>query len=839
MPKEIKELYQHRPLIIELGDPGSKDVELVGGKSASLSKLAEISSVPPAFLITTEAYTKIISENSILQNEITELDKLSDQWIGSSLNRLPTQEIEDQILLRSKNISTSIKNFGLPFDVSEQIKSQYQKLSLIMMKENLPVAVRSSGVAEDMPGASFAGQYDTYLNQRGYVQVLDAVTESVASQFTDRAVTYRNQVRLDMIKNGNEGHEALVHSNCKLAVAVQAMVESKISGVGLSIEPESASNFVSIELSYGLGESIVAGEVTPDSFLVDQNTGEIVKRVLGQKDVKTIYKNDGGTLNVKTSKKEKTSFSVTDKIIKDLSNEIIKISKYYGHPVDVEFGIDENGIWVLQSRPETVASKKDQTIVEMKRKEIAKGVVTTAIMSTGRTGSPGVGSGKVFIANSVQDAINNLKKGDILVTKRTDPDWNPILHLPSAVITDIGGVNCHAAIISRERSIPCIVGSGNATETLTHYSGEYVTLDAEKNTIYEGALPLLLTGEDIVISELLNNPTKTQIGLIISNPDTARRMHSLKELGNNFLISLLRIEFLLTEIGVHPRTLEDYDKNKISDKTLIKNIEKKIQGYKSGKDYYISKLSEGIAQFASVFPDSKITLRTTDFKTNEYGSLIGGNLYEKEEANPMMGWRGLIRSLSPENRETTKWEMEAIKTAREMGYKNIQVMFPVVRDPIELTGGAELEKIGCKGIFEIMNEVGLTRGRDGLQVGMMVEVPANVILIDSFIDTGLDFISFGTNDLTQFTLAVDRDGNENIQSIGYKETNPAVVEMVKHVIKRCNARGVKTGICGQAPSNNPDFVEMLIKEGVGSIGVMPDRFLPTYNLVRAAEKILK
>lgn len=424
-----------------------------------------------------------------------------------------------------------------------------------------------------------------------------------------------------------------------------------------------------------------------------------------------------------------------------------------------------------------------------------------------------------------------------MVTHRTDPDWNPILHLPSAIITNIGGANCHAAIISRERGIPCIVGAGNAIELLSPLAGKEVTLDAGNCVLYAGALPLELTGEDINVPEILANPTRTPIGLIVSNPETARKMHALKELGGNFLISLLRMEFLLTEIGVHARALEAYDRNLITSPELRKRIGEKITGFTSGKDYYVTKLSEGIAQFAAIFPHSKIALRTTDFKTNEYGNLIGGELYETQEANPMTGWRGLIRSLSPENREVTRWELEAIKKARDMGYRNIQLMFPVVRDPIELTGGPDLENKGFKGIFEIMDEVGLRPGEDEFNVGIMVEVPTNVTLIDEFISTGINFISFGTNDLTQFTLAVDRDGNEAIQSIPYyKEGNLAIARMVKHVIERCKKRGIKTGICGQAPSNDPEFVKMLVSAGVDSIGVMPDRFLATYRLVREAEQ---
>ncbi len=808
MVKREKEfLEEHSPLVVEINGARSQDCQLVGGKAASLAELAQISAVPAAFTITTEAYRVFLHRTPELDELVSTLGNLTDQ---------------NEILTQCQIIRDIIQSVDFPPQLIKEITSN---LSLLSNRSDLShgVAVRSSGIAEDTSTASFAGQYDTYLNQRSKGQILNSIRNCFASQFTDRAVSYRN-------------HLGVPHDEAQLAVVIQTMIDSVVSGIAFSIDPRTGCPLTAIDTSYGLGEAVVGGKVTPDSYLVDPKTHQILHRTLGSKTVRTIYAPNGGTIDSPTTNEEQFQFALPEHLITTISREVSKVADHYGKPMDIEFAIDQSGnLWLLQARPETVNSQKESHIISMKRWSIKAEAENSApiIIHSGKTGSPGVGQGRAIVARSIQEGRCLIQEGDILITERTDPDWEELMRHVSGIVTNIGGPNCHAAIISREHGIPCLVGSGHATEKLQTHLGSPITLDATSSKVYEGLLPLEKVGDDINLHELLTHPPVVPIGLILSTPETAQRMYALRELGNNFLISLLRIEFLLTEIGVHPRALLDYDHGTLQDTTLCHQIKVKIAGFESGKEYYITKLADGLAQFAALFPGSPVTVRTTDFKTNEYSNLLGGNYYESPEANPMMGWRGLIRSLSPENEEVTKMELSAIKRARDVGYQNIQIMFPIVRDPIELTGDPQLQDIGFKGIFEIMSEVGLVRGQDGLKVGIMCEVPANVIRIEDFIKAGLDYISFGTNDLAQFGLAADRDGNENVQGVPhYKETNPAIVQMVQHVIKVCKKHGVKTGICGQAPSNSPEFVRMLLDAGIDSIGVMPDRYLPTYRLLQ-------
>ncbi len=796
------------PLVIEISNQRSCDRQLVGGKAASLAELAQISAVPPAFTVTTEAYGLFLRHTPHLDQLIEDLDILTDQ---------------SEILAQSQLIRDAFQRADLPLQLIQEITANYSRLSSQFDPHHLGVAVRSSGTAEDTSTASFAGQYDTYLNQRDEGQVLNSVKNCFASQFTDRAISYRN-------------HLGIPHQEAQLAVVIQIMVDSVASGIAFSTDPRTGCPLTTIDTSYGLGEAIVGGKVTPDSYLVDSKAHHIIHRTLGHKTLRTIYVPEGGTADSPTTPAEQSQFALPQTMIATISREVSKIAHHYSQPMDIEFAIDQSGnLWLLQARPETVSSKRESHLIPMKRWSINAEAQPTAsiILQSGRTGSPGVGQGRAIVVRSVEEGRHLIQEGDILITERTDPDWEELMRQVSGIITNIGGPNCHAAIISREHGIPCLVGSGHATKQLQPHQGLPITLDANNSLVYEGLLPLEKVGDDIDLRELIAHPPAIPIGLILSNPETARRMYALKELGNNFLISLLRIEFLLTEIGVHPQALLDYDRGTLQDEALIAQIKVKIAGFGSGQEYYVTKLADGLSQFAAIFPDSPVTVRTTDFKTNEYSSLLGGDHYESQEANPMMGWRGLIRSLAPESEDATKMELAAIKRARDLGYTNIQIMFPIVRDPVELTGGPELHSLGFKGIFEIMNQVGLDRGRNGLKVGIMVEVPSNVFRIEDFLAAGLDFISFGTNDLTQFTLAADRDGNDNIQAVTYyKETNPAVTRMVQHVIRTCKQYGVKTGICGQAPSNSPEFLRMLLDSGIDSIGVMPDRFLPTYRLLK-------
>lgn len=848
------------PLTVSLEDEIAKRVDIVGGKGASLAELRLIPGikVPEGFVITTFLSDQILAQNPEIRARVESLDEVTSQWLKIKLtgNNEEAEVWEEQIAVTGKMLREMMEGARLPTQAEVQIGKEYDELCERVGEKNIAVAVRSSGKSEDGKDNSFAGQYDTYLHHQGKEEVLKSIKNCLASQHTGRAIVYRNEGRLRISQEALDHNpqdinaaiatsERLSHKESKLAVVVQRMVNAEAAGVGFSVDSKSGAPFTHIDISYGLGEAVVNGSVSPDSYDIDPQTGAIVDRNLGEKGIKTIYI-PGGTKGIEVPEKDRKKFAITDEKAKELAGKIATIKEKYGREMDTEFAMDAKGeIYFLQARPETIASRKDPMVAEMKRKIIAEGVGEKAdiIFKGGITGAPGVASGIAVLADTIEearqaiDSPENKGKNIILVTKETKPDWVSVMEKVNGIITRVGGATCHAAIVSRELEVPCIVGAGATNKVFEKYAGKQITLDATERKIYEGELTLQEIGENIDVRELLKKPTKTKIGLIISNPDMARKMHALSELGPNFMISLLRIEFLLNDIGVHINSLVDFDKGELAP-DLRKKVAEKITGYASGKEYFITKLSEGIASFAAVFPQSDITVRSTDFKTNEYENLIGGNAYETEEENPMMGWRGLVRSLAPENREAFKWELEAIKKAREMGYENIKLMFPVVRDPKELTGDPELDAIGFKGAYEIMDEVGLKRGEGGLKVGIMVEVPTNAIRIHDFIDTGIDFISFGTNDLTQFTLAVDRD-NEKLQKLSwYGETNPAVVHLVKGAIRACKERGVETGICGQAPSNKPEFAKMLVEEGIGSIGVMPDRFLPTYRLVKEAEKNL-
>jgi pyruvate,water dikinase len=659
------------------------------------------------------------------------------------------------------------------------------------------------------------------------------------------------------------------------------MIDAKVAGVVFTVHRTTGWPGILIEANWGLGESVVSGKAIPDSWVVDPNTWAIVEKTRGTKERMVVYneEGDGETKWVDTPERMRNVFCLSDEQVIALAkeNKAIEIdyrkrkSDYkYG---DGEFAIDTHDVlWELQHRPETVYSQKNENIIELKKKVVTERVSEEAkkagnlIMKGGVTGSPGAVVGHVRNILDVSQ-IDRVQEGDIIVTVRTDPDWVTAMKRANGIITDVGGANCHAAIVSSELGIPCIVGSEIATKVLSDLDREKITLDADNKAVYRGELQLVEVGEDIDVNKLLASPVETQQGLILSNINVARKMWPLSKLGEKFLISLLRIEFTLTDIGVHVRALEDYDRGKLKEekmkaKDILRRIRGKTLGYPSGKEYFISKLSHAIAAFAAVFPNSPISVRTTDFKTNEYRGLIGGELYEAEEANPMLGWRGLIRCLAPENREVFKWELEAIKRAREMGYKNIWMKFPMVRSPLEINGLREwitelkqkwkgvsekdlpndvkkyfeMWDAGWRDAFEIMKQVGLEPEKDDFHVGIMVEIPTNAIRIRDFINTGITYISFGTNDLTQFTLAVDRD-NELLQGIPwYSEADSAVVRSVQEVIEECNLRGIKSGICGRAPTTVPGFAEMLVDTHIGSVGVEVAAYTLTWGKIAEAEK---
>lgn len=842
------EIDQQVPLTVTLEEERAKRVDIVGGKAASLAELRSIPGikVPEAFVITTSLSGEILVQNPDIKTGVEGLDEISSRWLRAELigDNEEARALKEQIKAMGDALKKKMENAIIPDSAQRRIETEYNQLCKRVGEENMAVAVRSSGISEDGKDNSFAGQYESYLHQQGEEEVLDAIRKCLASQFTERAIEYRNGVRFKMLQeelkdspgdvdSALEKSKGISHSESKLAVVVQRMVNASVAGVGFSIDHNSGARLTYINISYGLGEAVVGGRVTPDSFQVDQRTGEIIGRKLGEKAKKIVYA-EKGTKEVDVPEEDRKRFVITDEKARELANKIATIKSSYGREMDTEFALDANGeIYFVQARPETFASNKDPMIAEMRSsivpEDIAKGA--KVIFKGGETGSPGAANGILIIVDTIDEAkqlieeCREKKEKVILMTKRTDPDWVTVMKEVNGIITRVGGTTCHAAIVSRELGVPCIIGVGDKIEFLVQHAGSAITMDASGKIVYEGKLPLEEVGEDIDVRELLKSPTKTVIGINIANIDQARKLHALGELGPGFKISLLRTEFLLEDIGVHVRALIDFDKGEIDpSSSLYERIAEKIVGYSGGEEYFKTKLTEGIVAFAALFPNSSITLRTTDFKTNEYKNLIGGEEYETPEENPMMGNRGVGRYIRPENKEAFKWELEAIKRARDMGYRNIQVMFPMVRD---------LDDLGDA--YTCMEEIGMGRGVDGLKVGMMVEVPANVILLEEF-GRLVDFFSIGSNDLTQLTLGVDRDNEKLTNLPRYGSSNPAVVKLIRDAIRRSRQLGIEIGICGQEPSNNLAFAKMLVEEGINSIGVTPDAFPRTYRGVRGMEQ---
>ena len=873
-------------LVLSFGEPGADDVSLVGGKFASLDRLSRIEgvNVPEAKAITSNSFDLFVAENPQIQELAQSLDKASTEWIRLQLTAESIQEdlsdeiraVENHMRAFGKNLRGAVGETEIPDQLKGVIVTKYKQMCDEAGTPNLEVALRSSAPIEDSAVYSFAGQYDTLFNNRGEEQVLLATRACFESQFTDRVISYRNNGRLKEVKEIEklDGFEVALkqqsiysHQESKLAVAMQRMVESKAAGTTFSVDPITGASLFYIEAVNGLGESAVDGNNIPDGIYIDPTTRAIVGKSRGAKRIKAVYSVGGGTEIVDTSEEERTTFAITDYQVDQLSQlaELVT-DEYDNDAMDLEWGFDEDGkLWALQARPDTVASKIKPGIIDMRRNVVKAEALkdVEAVIEAGQEGSPGVAVGVVRYCETIEEAWEKLEPGDILVTRETTPEWEELMDKASAIVTEVGGVLSHAAIVSREAGIPCLVGIRDAFVGIRALDGQEITVDATETKIYQGLLPLEMVGELIDVNEIKNNPSPIPVGLILANPRTARKMHALRELGSDFLVGLLRVEFLLNNIGVHVRALIDYDEGKLDnerDTELISIIENKIGGYDSGQEYFVEKLAQGIAAIAAIFPDSEMTIRTTDFKTNEYEGLPGGYLYEGEEANPMMGDRGTIRYMEPEYRQAILLEFAAINRVMEMGYENIKVMLPMVRDPIELSGiPVPLEQAkewllerdyspsvipeivdyftpvseggkGYLGVYQLMQLAGLQRGEKGIPIGMMVENPINAISIHRYENP--DFFSFGTNDLTQFIEAADRD-NPKLQQIPWLTAeNPAVVDTVREVISYARENGIRTGICGNAASLYPGFAKMLYEAGIDDISVFPDRYLATVDLLR-------
>lgn len=773
---------------------GMNDVEHVGGKNASLgemiSNLAGAGvSVPGGFATTAQAYREFLNYEGLADRINAELDKLD----VDDVNALTTTGAQ---------IRNWILETPFPPALEESLEKAYAQLQ--NGNENLKVAVRSSATAEDLPDASFAGQQETFLNIQGLEHIKTAVKEVFASLFNDRAISYRV-------------HQGFDHSLVALSAGIQKMVRSETGASGVMFTLDTESGFrdaAFITASYGLGETVVQGAVNPDEFYVHKPTLEagrfaVLRRNLGSKMIKMVYGEAAETgksvETVDVSPEERRQFCINDEEVMALARQAMIIEEHYGRPMDIEWAKDgdDGQLYIVQARPETVKSRADANVMERYLlKERGE------VLVEGRSIGQRIGSGAVRIIMS-PDEMDKVQPGDILVTDMTDPDWEPVMKRASAIVTNRGGRTCHAAIIARELGIPAVVGCGDATEQLKE--GQPVTVScAEGDTgfIYEGELDFERMTNNV--DSMPDIPFKIMMN--VGNPDRAFSFASLPNEG----IGLARLEFIINRmIGVHPKALMDFD---TLSPELQRSISKRIAGYASPVDFYVDKLVEGISTLAAAFYPKKVIVRLSDFKSNEYGNLIGGKLYEPAEENPMLGFRGASRYISESFRSCFELECRALKKVRDvMGLTNVEIMVPFVR-----TLGEARE------VIDLLAENGLKRGENDLRVIMMCELPANAILADQFLDY-FDGFSIGSNDLTQLTLGLDRDSG--IVAHLFDERNPAVKALLHMAISACKKAGKYVGICGQGPSDHPDLAKWLMEEGIDSVSLNPDAVLETWFML--------
>ena len=786
--------------VIFFDDLRREDVALVGGKNSSLGEMVQTLAakgiaVPPGFATTSDAFRRYIEANSlgaIIEARLAELNagKKTLAETGAAIRR-------------------EVVAGNWPQDIDDAIREAYRKLCERAGETDLPVAVRSSATAEDLPDASFAGQQETYLNVVGEADLLAACRKCYASLFTDRAITYRTLKGFD-------------HTQVALSVGVQQMVRSDLGGSGVMFSIDTESGFdkvVLINAAWGLGENVVQGAVTPDEyqvykpFLDNPDLSPIVAKTLGAKEMKMIYSTTPGETirNVPTSRAEQGAFVLSDAEVLSLARMAATIEAHYGLPMDMEWARDgkTGELFIVQARPETVQSRMDAGNL----KSYSVGAHGTTLV-TGISVGSAVTAGKVCLIENVKD-IDQFVDGAILVTSTTDPDWVPIMKKASGIVTDHGGRTSHAAIVSRELGVPAIVGCGDATHLL-HSEQEITVSCAEGDTgfVYEGTADYAVEQLDLDHVPLTN----TRIMLNLANPQTAARWWRLPADG----VGLARMEFVVSNaIRVHPEALLHFDR--ITDEAVRAEIEAITAGYDDKPQYFVDQLAIGLSRIAAVAYPNPMILRMSDFKTNEYADLLGGRAFEPHEENPMIGWRGASRYYDDGYRDGFALECRAVARLRnEMGFDNVIVMIPFCRTPEE----ADL-------VLAEMKRNGLERGVGGLQVYVMCEVPSNVILAEAFCER-FDGFSIGSNDLTQLTLGIDRD-SDKLASL-FDERHPAVVWMIRSIIERAHKLDRKVGLCGQAPSNYPDFAKVLVDAGIDTISVTPDSFLEVKNIVADAER---
>lgn len=785
---------------------GINDVSIVGGKNASLGEMYQALrpkgiNIPEGFVITADAFTSLLDKKNLSNTIYEKLDQLDVSHV-------------DQLEKAGKEIRALIHSSGLPTEISTDIRNAYAELCQLVGVEDLDVAVRSSATAEDLPEASFAGQQETFLNVRGAESVIEACLNCFASLFTDRAISYRASKGFDQRK-------------VRLSIGVQQMIHSDraSSGIIFTLDTESgARNVILVNSAYGLGENIVGGRVDPDEFVVLKPTLEtakvpIIRRKLGAKQLRLIYSNQGQerTNNVEVSKEDQQKFSITDEEVIELARWSLIIEDHYSKlhkkdtPMDIEWAKDgvTGELYIVQARPETVHSiEKPQEIEVMSLKK------RSAVILKGKAVGSKIGTGSARIINDPSE-LKDFKQGEILVADMTDPDWEPVMKKASAIITNRGGRTCHAAIVSREHGVPCVVGTGNATTVLK--TGQEITVscaEGEEGVVMEGKLPV--TSEKIDWGNISHPKTKVMVNA--GNPDQALKSSMLPVDG----VGLARLEFIIAEhVKIHPMALVNLDQ--VQNEYALREIKELIKGYENKpEEYFVQNLAEGIGMIAGAFYPRPVIVRLSDFKSNEYAHLLGGETFEPREENPMIGFRGASRYYSEKYRAGFALECRALKFVREdMKLTNVKIMVPFCRTAKE----------GVLVIDE-MKKNGLIQGKDGLEIYVMCELPSNVMDISSFAKI-FDGFSIGSNDLTQMTLGVDRD-SELISHL-FDERDPASLRMLALAIDGAKKAGKHIGICGQAPSDYPEITKFLVDRGIDSISLSPDSVFNTFATINSAE----
>ncbi len=780
--------------VIPLENLRNTDVITVGGKNASLGEMisqlnAQGVRVPSGFATTASAFREFLTHNKL------------NEKIEAELKVLNTEDT-NALAVSGKKIRKWIIDTPFPIPLEKAIEENYTRLISNSM-QGTTFAVRSSATAEDLPDASFAGQQESFLNIHGADNIKHAIKEVFASLYNDRAISYRV-------------HKGFVHADVAISAGVQQMIRSDIgcSGVMFTIDTESGfKEVIFITASYGLGETVVQGAVNPDEFyvfkpLLKEGKPAIVRRSIGSKKIKMIFSDatraGKSTHTVDVDHKESDSFSLNDQDILELAQYAVTIESHYGCPMDIEWG--KNGldgkIYILQARPETVKSQSKNEVEVFKLKGSGKAIVA------GRAVTQKIGVGPVRIVKDPSE-MYSVQPGDVLVADMTDPNWEPVMKRASALVTNRGGRTCHAAIIARELGIPAIVGSVNATELLQ--DGDIVTVccsEGETGFVFQGALEFDIS----TVKETILPKPPVKIMMNVGNPDMAFTFAQIPNDG----VGLARLEFVINNIiGIHPKAILNYS---AMPQDIQKQITYRARGYPNPKQFYIDKVAEGVATIAAAFYPKPVIVRTSDFKSNEYKKLVGGDIYEPDEENPMIGFRGAARYLSEDFKECFVMECQAMKKVRDtFGLNNVEIMIPFVRT---------LEE--AKEVTSIMSANGLKRGEHGLRLIMMCEVPSNAILAEAFFEY-FDGFSIGSNDLTQLTLGIDRDSG--ILADGFDERNEAVKGLIKMAISAAKKTKKYIGICGQGPSDHPDFAEWLVKEGISSISLNPDTVISTWKRI--------